>query len=97
MDNNFNRIKKNTKHKSASVHIPLNPMSASSSSEIMSNRRHYFDGFRDIPTISNRGESAGSEASEAYSMYAFHACCCLRSRCYCLLRFFQELPKICVS
>lgn len=46
MDNNFNRIKKNTKHKSASVHIPLNPMSASSSSEIMSNRRHYFDGFR---------------------------------------------------
>lgn len=41
MDNNFNRIKKNTKHKSAGVHIPLNPLSASSSSEIMSNRRHY--------------------------------------------------------
>lgn len=46
MDNNFNRIKKNTKHKSAGVHIRLNPLSASSSSEIMSNCRHYFDGFR---------------------------------------------------
>ena len=26
--------------------VPLNPLNASSSSEIMTNRRHYFDGFR---------------------------------------------------
>ena len=33
-------------------HIPLNPLSASSSSEIMPNCRHYFDGFRLLQLLS---------------------------------------------